>query len=83
MHRERLGACVAAADQVFWYQNPRIDWDIQAVAQACSVPAKATADIQSLLALTIGAISENTHIVIMSNGGFEDFHQRLIQDLQS
>ena len=83
MHRERLGACVAAADLVFWYQNPRIDWDIQAVAQACSVPAKATADIQSLLALTIGAISENTHIVIMSNGGFEDFHQRLIQDLQS
>lgn len=83
MHRERLGACVAAADQVFWYQNPRIDWDIQAVAQACSVPAKATADIQGLLALTIGAISDNTHIVIMSNGGFEDFHQRLIQDLQS
>ena len=55
MHRERLGACVAAADQVFWYQNPRIDWDIEAVAQACSVPAKATADISSLLALTIGA----------------------------
>jgi UDP-N-acetylmuramate: L-alanyl-gamma-D-glutamyl-meso-diaminopimelate ligase len=83
MHKDRLGACVAAADQVFWYQNPRIDWDIQAVAQACAAPATATADIQSLLALTMSKVSENTHIVIMSNGGFEGFHQRLIEALEA
>jgi UDP-N-acetylmuramate: L-alanyl-gamma-D-glutamyl-meso-diaminopimelate ligase len=83
MHKDRLGACVAAADQVFWYQNPRIDWDIQAVAQACAAPATATADIQSLLALTMSKVSENTHVVIMSNGGFEGFHQRLIEALEA
>ena len=83
MHQDRLGACVAAADQVFWYQNPRIDWDIQAVARACAVPATATADIESLLALTTDKSINNTHIVIMSNGGFEGFHQRLIEALQA
>ena len=81
MHKDRLGACVAAADQVFWYQNPRIDWDIEAVALGCAAPAKATADISSLLALTISEISEDTHIVIMSNGGFEGFHGQLIDSL--
>ncbi|MGB2155021.1 MAG: UDP-N-acetylmuramate:L-alanyl-gamma-D-glutamyl-meso-diaminopimelate ligase [Porticoccaceae bacterium] len=83
MHQDRLGACVAAADQVFWYQNPRIDWDIQAVAQACAVPATATADIHSLLALTIDKAATDTHIIIMSNGSFEGFHQRLIEALQA
>jgi UDP-N-acetylmuramate: L-alanyl-gamma-D-glutamyl-meso-diaminopimelate ligase len=83
MHKDRLSACVAAADQVFWYQNPRIDWDIQAIAKACPVPAEATADIQHLLALTIDKASDKTHIVIMSNGGFEGFHLRLIEALQA
>ena len=81
IHKDTLSAAVGGADQVFWYQNPRIDWDINAVAEACDVPAVATADIDSLLALTISNISENSHIVIMSNGGFEGFHTRLIDAL--
>ncbi len=81
IHKDTLSAAVGGADQVFWYQNPRIDWDINAVAEACDVPAVATADIDSLLALTISKISSNTHIVIMSNGGFEGFHTWLIDAL--
>jgi len=83
MHRENLSASVAAADQVLWYQNSRIDWDIQSLADSCTVPSKASDDIESLLALTYSAITDNCHVVIMSNGGFEGFHQRLVSRLET
>ena len=83
IHKDSLSAAVAEADQVLWYQNPRIDWDISAVAEACSVPAEATGSIESLLALTTAAVESKTHIVIMSNGGFEGFHSRLTKCLEA
>ena len=83
IHKDSLSAAVAEADQVLWYQNPRIDWDISAVAEACSVPAEATGSIESLLALTTAAAESKTHIVIMSNGGFEGFHSRLTKCLEA
>jgi len=81
IHKEILSASVSRADQVYWYQNPGIDWDIDAVANACSVPATATADIDQLLQLVIGAATEESHVVIMSNGGFEGFHGLLTEGL--
>ncbi len=81
IHKDTLSASVSAADQVYWYQNPAIDWDINAVASACSVPAAATADIDQLLNLVAQGVSADSHIVIMSNGGFEGFHDRLIERL--
>lgn len=83
IHKDSLSAAVAEADQVLWYQNPRIDWDISAVAEACPVPAEATDSIESLLALTTSAVDSKTHIVIMSNGGFEGFHSRLTKCLEA
>jgi UDP-N-acetylmuramate: L-alanyl-gamma-D-glutamyl-meso-diaminopimelate ligase len=87
IHQHSLVEAVASADQVFWYQNPRIDWDIHALADACAVSAKASADLEQLLALVTDAIGtaaasqETVDIVIMSNGGFEGFHQLLVERL--
>ena len=81
IHKDSLSASVSLADQVYWYQNPAIDWDINAVARACLVPATATADIKQLLELVAQMATSDTHIVIMSNGGFEGFHGLLTERL--
>jgi len=81
IHKDSLSASVSLADQVYWYQNPAIDWDINAVASSCSVPATATADIKQLLELVAQMATADTHIVIMSNGGFEGFHGLLTERL--
>lgn len=89
VHRARLSDAVAAADQVLWYQNADIDWDLSAVASACQARAGVCGDIDSLLTQTLAIVRENsaagnpTHIVIMSNGGFEGFHGRLTQQLMA
>ena len=81
IHKDSLSASVSLTDQVYWYQNPAIDWDINAVASSCSVLATATADIKQLLELVAQMATSDTHIVIMSNGGFEGFHGLLTERL--
>jgi UDP-N-acetylmuramate: L-alanyl-gamma-D-glutamyl-meso-diaminopimelate ligase len=81
-HRASLPATVAAADQVFWYQPPGLDWDLGDVVAESPVPASLATDIDSL-ATEVAALSRpGDHIVIMSNGGFGGIHTRLVTELQ-
>ena len=88
VHQQELGAAVADADQVMWYQNTSIDWSLSSVAKGCFVPATVSDDIDSLLNDVLQVISLNqnagkpTHIVIMSNGSFEGFHRLLVDQLE-
>ena len=85
VHASTLSASMADANQVFWYQNPTIDWDLPAVANACSVAASVSTTIELLKeAVTQGVTShsvdgQSVHVVIMSNGGFEGFHKQLCE----
>ena len=87
VHQRDLGASVAGADQVLWYQNLGIDWDLQRVTKTSAVPTSVSKDIHGLIGEVIQSINANResgipmHIVIMSNGGFEGFHQLLLEKL--
>jgi UDP-N-acetylmuramate: L-alanyl-gamma-D-glutamyl-meso-diaminopimelate ligase len=88
VHQGDLACSVASADRVLWYQNASIDWDLLSVAKDCDVAVSVTKDISSLLdsviqAITAGqTVNKPIHIVIMSNGGFEGFHQLLLEKLR-
>ena len=86
MHKAALSDAVAAADSALWYRGPAVNWDLQAVASACAVPAMVCDEIDQLLASTLEQIhgsSEKSHVVVMSNGGFEGFHLRLVAALKA
>jgi UDP-N-acetylmuramate: L-alanyl-gamma-D-glutamyl-meso-diaminopimelate ligase len=77
---------VAAADSAIWYKGAAVNWDLQAVASACDGPAVVCGEIDQLLACTLEQIHESTeksHVVVMSNGGFEGFHLRLVTALKA
>lgn len=88
VHQQALGAAVVDADQVMWYQNASVDWNLSSVAKDSYVPATVSRDIDSLLSDVLQAISINqsidkpTHVVIMSNGSFEAFHSLLVDKLR-
>ena len=88
VHQQALSAVVSDSDQVFWYQNSTIDWDLASVAKSCPVPALVANDIDSLLNAVESAVEANQklakpmYIVIMSNGGFEGFHHLLVERLK-
>ena len=87
VHQQALGTAVVDADQVMWYQNASVDWNLSSVAKDSYLPATVSRDIDSLLSDVLQAISINqridkpTHVVIMSNGSFEGFHSLLVEKL--
>ncbi len=81
-HRAALPASVAEADQVFWYQPPGLDWDLEDVIAASPVSTSLARDIGALAADVAAMSRPGDHIVIMSNGGFGGIHARLVTELQ-
>jgi UDP-N-acetylmuramate: L-alanyl-gamma-D-glutamyl-meso-diaminopimelate ligase len=82
VHKNALNKSVTDADAVLWYQPANSDWAMDDVVNTSSVPAKLLRDIDELIHCAISISEPNTHIVIMSNGGFGGVHQKLIEHLK-
>jgi UDP-N-acetylmuramate: L-alanyl-gamma-D-glutamyl-meso-diaminopimelate ligase len=80
-HRAALPAATAAADRVYWYQPPGLDWSLDAVAAASTVPAAVYGSVEELVAATVAEARPGDLVVAMSNGSFDAVHQRLLDAL--
>jgi UDP-N-acetylmuramate: L-alanyl-gamma-D-glutamyl-meso-diaminopimelate ligase len=81
-HAAALAASVASATEVVWFQPPGLDWSLQSVVDASPVPARIETDIDRIIETVLAKASAGTRIVIMSNGGFVDIHQRMLRQLE-
>lgn len=75
---ETLGASLAAADAIWAFQPPDIDWQL---AQVLPASANIRADVQSLIDDLVRQLRSGDHVVVMSNGSFENIHERLLDAL--
>ncbi len=83
VHKETLAASLDLADEALLYQADNVAWDIEeAMTQAC-LPVTVFNDIESIIAQVVANANSLETIVIMSNGGFEGLHLKLIQALKS
>ncbi|MFC0267903.1 UDP-N-acetylmuramate:L-alanyl-gamma-D-glutamyl-meso-diaminopimelate ligase [Kushneria aurantia] len=80
--KARLPGSVASADRVWWYQPPGLGWQVEEVARDCPVPASACADSAALIEALAEETGPGDRIVIMSNGGFDNIHERLLVALR-
>ena len=81
VHKDALNQACTDADDVLWYQPPNVDWAMDEVVNKSPVPAKLVHDLDELIHCAISLSEADTHIVIMSNGGFGGVHQKLIEKL--
>ena len=81
VHKNALNKSITDADDVLWYQPSNVDWAMDEVVNKSPVPAKLLRDLDELIHTAISISEPNTHIVIMSNGGFGGVHQKLIEQL--
>jgi len=81
-HREQLASATAAADCVYWFQPPGMDWSLESVVATSLVPASVVADVDELVLQVAGEARPGDQVVIMSNGSFGGIHQKLLQQLQ-
>ncbi len=79
--QEELKTCCAPADRVMWFRGANIKWDLFDVANRCVVPSTVDDNIEALLERIAKLPEKPRHIVIMSNGSFEDIYTRLPERL--
>jgi UDP-N-acetylmuramate: L-alanyl-gamma-D-glutamyl-meso-diaminopimelate ligase len=83
VHREELAAALARADDVWLYQPPGLDWNLDGVAAALGGRARVLADVTALVAALAAELRAGDRVVVMSNGGFGGLHDRLLATLRS
>ncbi len=83
MHAERLPESLALADRVMVYTPPELGWDGTVVFS----PLGKKVEIYESLEPMIEAVSElaqpGDHLLVMSNGGFGNIHQRLLECIEN
>lgn len=80
-HKHTLAPACSSANCALWYQPNNTSWNLQNVIEHSSVPAKLFHDINTLIDAALTLCEARTHIVIMSNGGFEGIHEKLVNQL--
>ncbi|WP_440464554.1 UDP-N-acetylmuramate:L-alanyl-gamma-D-glutamyl-meso-diaminopimelate ligase [Psychrobacter sp. ASPA161_6] len=89
IHQDSLAESAALADYTLWYEPTGLEWGLKDVIDQATA-TNSTMSNQQVLS-SVDAIIEHidTHatagdaIVIMSNGGFEGIHQRLLTALHN
>ena len=83
VHRETLGPSLAGADEAWVYAPPDLGWDAGVVVVPLGAHGHVARDIDSLLAALTAQARPGDHILIMSNGGFDGLHDKLLARLAS
>lgn len=79
--RAALPAAFTLADRVFGYAKG-LGWDLAATLAPLGARAEVHAAIEPLVAAIVAAARPGDAIVVMSNGGFEGIHERLLAALE-
>lgn len=82
IHEETLAQSVAAADRVLWYRPARLNWNIDAMMACSNVISEVFVSIEPLIDRCLALGQPETHIVIMSNGGFDGLYAKLLARLE-
>ncbi len=80
--RQELPDSLTAADLVFCYTNG-IDWDAAKTLQPLGAKSQCFDDIDALVRAIAITTRAGDHVVIMSNGGFGNIHEKLLTELRS
>ena len=78
--KDELPDSVATADQVYVYARG-LGWDAGAVFAALGEKARCIEDLGDLVSAVVVGARAGDHVLVMSNGGFEGFHEKLLASL--
>lgn len=80
-HKAKLAGVLQAADQIWLFQPAGLDWDLSAVVNELGDKAQTADNVDDLVAVLKATLLPGDHVLIMSNGGFGDIHEKLLEQL--
>ena len=81
VHEHSLPAALDQADRIMLYQSPDSGWDMQTITGRLRPPAQIFNRVADIIEAVHREAGPGDHILIMSNGGFENIHDRLLKAL--
>ena len=81
VHAAQLPASLEQADRVLVYSPPHLDWDAAGVFSPLGDRAGIYRQVEDMVTELARSAVPGEHVLIMSNGGFENIHQRLLDAL--
>lgn len=81
-HRSGLAGSVKMADHAIWYAPENLGWSLTDTIKDSKTPTTVCNNLDDIIKKAKQLAHPNTHIVIMSNGGFGGVHQKLIDSLK-
>lgn len=79
--RDRLANSVDAADISFWFRPTELEWSLEEAIRATRGVSVVYDDIEVLVTAIVREVRPGDKVVVMSNGGFSNIHQRLLDAL--
>jgi UDP-N-acetylmuramate: L-alanyl-gamma-D-glutamyl-meso-diaminopimelate ligase len=83
VHKDALPKALAEADKVFIYQGEQLNWSVNELSDQCSSTCVIENSIESLITRIAEQAQAGDIIVVMSNGGFEGIHDKLLTKLKN
>lgn len=81
--KHQLAAALDEADLCFFYAQSDLGWDAQGSMGALGDRLKLFADTAEMIQAILDSANSGDLILIMSNGGFEGLHRRLLGALET
>lgn len=83
VHQDSLAQALSESDQVMLYQAENIKLDLNRISAEIGDKCRIYTQIEEIIQAAATQSRAGDHIVIMSNGAFDNIHQRLIERLQA
>jgi UDP-N-acetylmuramate: L-alanyl-gamma-D-glutamyl-meso-diaminopimelate ligase len=81
VHRNQLAASLVAADRIFLCMAPDLDWNPGAALAPLGDKAQVADSVSEIVSCVAAMAQPGDQVLVMSNGGFGNIHQRLLQAL--
>ena len=78
---DRLVDSLAAADEVLVYAPSTLNWDAEGVLSGLGDKLTVAHETQAIVDRIAQTATADQHVLVMSNGGFENIHQRILDAL--
>ncbi|MBU3023664.1 UDP-N-acetylmuramate:L-alanyl-gamma-D-glutamyl-meso-diaminopimelate ligase [Aestuariibacter sp. A3R04] len=82
VHKHTLVNSWQQADEVLVFEPAGMDWSLADAVKSSVTSAKCFYDVENIVQNVKNTAKPGDHILIMSNGGFEGIHQRILDALQ-
>jgi UDP-N-acetylmuramate: L-alanyl-gamma-D-glutamyl-meso-diaminopimelate ligase len=81
VHRDTLAGALVQADKVLMLKPSDLNWNLDRVTGALKGRGQAYATVEEIIVTLAKETQPDDHVLIMSNGGFDNIHARLLERL--